>query len=171
MARFACRAGDLPSTDTTSLAPSAAPATFCEISDGRRALLLDGGRHGAGRELSISCMRLGDAADRRRPRCRSTTAPTPISLEMSSVALAVCTASDFTSEATTAKPLPASPARAASMVALSASRLVCPAMVRISLTTSPIFCAACASAADLRIGSCASPTALRTTSVVRRAGG
>ena len=45
---------------------------------------------------------------------------------MSSVALAVCTASDFTSEATTEKPRPASPARAASMVALSASRLVCP---------------------------------------------
>ncbi|EDP62983.1 hypothetical protein BAL199_19061 [alpha proteobacterium BAL199] len=37
-------------------------------------------------------------------------------------------ASDFTSEATTAKPLPASPARAASMVAFSASRLVCSAI-------------------------------------------
>ena len=48
--------------------------------------------------------------------------------EISSVAFAVCTASDFTSEATTAKPRPDSPARAASMVALSASRLVCPAM-------------------------------------------
>jgi len=47
---------------------------------------------------------------------------------ISSVALAVCPASDLTSEATTAKPLPASPARAASMVALSASRLVCPAI-------------------------------------------
>ena len=47
--------------------------------------------------------------------------------------------------ATTAKPRPASPARAASMVALSASRLVCPATSWISLTTSPIFCAACAS--------------------------
>ncbi len=64
---------------------------------------------------------------------------------ISSVALAVCTASDFTSEATTAKPRPASPARAASMVALSASRLVCPATSWISLTTSPIFCAAFAS--------------------------
>jgi hypothetical protein len=42
---------------------------------------------------------------------------------MSSVALPVCTASDFTSEATTAKPLPASPARAASMVA-SASKQI-----------------------------------------------
>jgi len=37
-------------------------------------------------------------------------------------------ASSFTSDATTAKPLPASPARAASMAALSASRFVCLAM-------------------------------------------
>ena len=57
---------------------------------------------------------------------------------MSSVAFAVWLASDFTSEATTAKPLPASPARAASMVAFSASRLVWPAMSLMSLTTSPI---------------------------------
>jgi hypothetical protein len=42
------------------------------------------------------------------------------------------------SEATTAKPRPASPARAASMVAFSASRLVCAAMLLISPTTSPI---------------------------------
>jgi hypothetical protein len=55
---------------------------------------------------------------------------------ISSVAFAVCCASAFTSLATTANPLPASPARAASMVALSASRLVCAAMVLISLTTS-----------------------------------
>jgi putative DNA primase/helicase len=39
-------------------------------------------------------------------------------------ARAVWLASDFTSDATTAKPLPASPARAASMVAFSANRLV-----------------------------------------------
>ena len=51
---------------------------------------------------------------------------------ISPVAFAVCSASAFTSEATTAKPRPASPARAASMVAFSASRLVCPAMVLIS---------------------------------------
>ena len=85
-------------------------------------------------------------------------------LAISSVALAVCTASDLTSEATTAKPLPASPARAASMVALSASKLVCPAMLRISLTTSPIFCAPCASPAIspsvARASSVASPTML-----------
>ena len=50
---------------------------------------------------------------------------------MSSVARAVWLARLFTSWATTAKPRPASPARAASMVALSASRLVWPAMSRI----------------------------------------
>src|SRR6185437_1692111 len=58
--------------------------------------------------------------------------------EISSVAFAVWLASDFTSDATTAKPRPASPARAASMVAFSASRLVCAAMVLIRPTTSPI---------------------------------
>ena len=57
---------------------------------------------------------------------------------ISPVAFAVCSASAFTSDATTAKPRPASPARAASMVALSARRLVCPAMVLINSTTSPI---------------------------------
>ena len=45
-------------------------------------------------------------------------------------------------DATTAKPRPASPARAASMVALSASKLVWPAMVLISSTTSPMRLAA-----------------------------
>ncbi len=54
------------------------------------------------------------------------------------MALAVCSANAFTSEATTAKPLPAAPARAASIVALSASRLVCAAMPWIIVTTSPI---------------------------------
>ena len=58
--------------------------------------------------------------------------------EISSVALAVWLASDLTSDATTAKPRPASPARAASMVAFSAKRLVCAAMVLIRPTTSPI---------------------------------
>ena len=62
--------------------------------------------------------------------------------DISSVAFAVWLASDLTSEATTAKPRPASPARAASMVAFSASRLVCSAIAVISLTTSPISCAA-----------------------------
>jgi hypothetical protein len=40
--------------------------------------------------------------------------------------------------ATTAKPLPASPARAASIVAFSARRLVCSAIELMTLTTSPI---------------------------------
>jgi hypothetical protein len=44
----------------------------------------------------------------------------PTCAAMSSVAFAVCVASAFTSEATTAKPLPASPARAASIVAFMA---------------------------------------------------
>ena len=57
---------------------------------------------------------------------------------MSSVARAVSSASSLTSPATTAKPLPASPARAASIVAFSASRFVCSAMLVIILTTLPI---------------------------------
>ena len=59
--------------------------------------------------------------------------------EMSSVARAVCVASVLTPAATTAKPRPASPARAASMVALSASRLVWPAISLINSTTLPIW--------------------------------
>ena len=47
---------------------------------------------------------------------------------ISSVARAVWLASSLTSLATMAKPLPASPARAASIVAFSARRLICPAM-------------------------------------------
>jgi hypothetical protein len=58
--------------------------------------------------------------------------------EMSSVAFAVSWARSLTSDATTAKPLPASPARAASMVAFSASRLVCSAIWVITRTTLPI---------------------------------
>ena len=63
-------------------------------------------------------------------------------LRIWSVARPVCSARVFTSVATTAKPVPASPARAASMVALSASRLVCAAMPEMRPTTSPI-CVAC----------------------------
>ena len=51
---------------------------------------------------------------------------------MSSVARAVSCASSLTSLATTAKPLPASPARAASIVALSARRFVCSAIAVIA---------------------------------------
>src|SRR5208337_5108591 len=57
---------------------------------------------------------------------------------MSSVALAVSFANSFTSLATTAKPLPASPARAASMVAFRANRLVCWAIEVMTLITWPI---------------------------------
>ena len=59
-------------------------------------------------------------------------------------AFAVWVARLFTSAATTAKPRPASPARAASMVALSASRLVWAAMLVIRPTISPMLLAACA---------------------------
>jgi hypothetical protein len=67
-----------------------------------------------------------------------------ISAVMSLVAVAVCRARLLTSEATTAKPLPASPARAASIVALSARRLVLPAMFRMNSTTLSICSAASA---------------------------
>jgi hypothetical protein len=46
-----------------------------------------------------------------------------------------------TSAATTANPLPASPARAASIAAFSASRFVCPAISLTRSSISPIFCA------------------------------
>ena len=65
-----------------------------------------------------------------------------IRLRISSVALPVWLARFLTSLATTAKPLPASPARAASMVAFSASRLVCSAMLLIRSMISPILAAA-----------------------------
>ena len=81
------------------------------------------------------------------------------------MALPVCTASDLTSDATTAKPRPASPARAASIVALSARRFVCSAMVWISLTMSPIFCAVAASVFISPVA-CASSTAMRTMVLV-----
>ena len=51
---------------------------------------------------------------------------------------AVWVASAFTSEATTAKPLPASPARAASIVAFNASRLVLAAISPIMSATAPM---------------------------------
>ena len=60
-------------------------------------------------------------------------------LPISSVALAVWLARFLTSDATTAKPFPDSPARAASIVAFKASKLVCSAMSEINSTTSPIF--------------------------------
>jgi len=58
----------------------------------------------------------------------------------SAVDSAVWRARFLTSLATTAKPRPASPARAASMVAFSASRLVCSAMPEMASTTVPMPC-------------------------------
>ena len=89
----------------------------------------------------------------------------PIWSAISSVALAVWPASDFTSAATTAKPRPASPARAASMVALSASRLVCAAIAWIRPITSPIRVAALPRSVMVCAVRCASETARPATSV------
>ena len=102
----------------------------------RRALLFHGRRDGRGdlRQLLDGAVISLMASTNSRVAAWMPAICWPIS----PVALAVCSASALTSEATTAKPRPASPARAASMVALSASRLVCPAMVLISSTTSPI---------------------------------
>jgi len=87
--------------------------------------------------------------------------------EISSVAFAVWLASAFTSDATTAKPRPESPARAASIVALSASRLVWAAIEWISLTTSPIFSAPVESAPTVALVRSASLTALLAISLER----
>ncbi len=73
---------------------------------------------------------------------------------ISSVARAVWLARLFTSCATTAKPRPASPARAASMVALSARRLVCPAMSRIRPRID-LIASTCADSAWLTLTACA----------------
>ncbi len=80
------------------------------------------------------------------------------------MAFAVWLARLFTSEATTAKPRPASPARAASMVAFSAKRLVCEAMVWIRSTTTLIRAALSASPCMVASVAPASSTALRAIS-------
>ncbi len=110
------------------------PGRFCGLGDvagdlgGGRALLLDRGADRGGDAADLLDGG-GDAVDGVHGlpgRALDLGDLVPISR----VASAVWLASDFTSEATTAKPRPASPARAASMVALSASRLVCAAMWR-----------------------------------------
>ncbi len=87
----------------------------------------------------------------------------PIWPVISSVALAVWPASSLTSAATTAKPRPASPARAASMVALSASRLVWLAIDEIRPTTSPMRDTASLSSRMCPAVPAASSTALRAS--------
>jgi hypothetical protein len=92
-----------------------------------------------GRIASIDCeMRCIESIESAASRCSAS-----ILRAISSVACWVCTARAFTSEATTAKPRPASPARAASMVELSASSVVCRAIEAIRLTTLPMACDDC----------------------------
>ena len=87
-----------------------------------------------GRIASIACeIRCTASAEPAASFCSAS-----IFLVISSVAPWVCTASALTSVATTAKPRPASPARAASMVELSASNVVWRAICAIRLTTLPI---------------------------------
>ena len=98
-------------------------------------------------------------------RCTASTEPAAsfcsasIFCLISSVAFWVCTASALTSEATTAKPRPATPARAASMVEFSASSVVCFAICAIRLTTLPIAADNSLSRSTLRLASCAAALA------------
>ncbi len=71
----------------------------------------------------------------------------------------VLSASFFTSSATTANPLPCSPARAASIAALRARRLVWSAISLIAMTMSPIF-------SDCVPRSCTNPSAVSTVSAM-----
>src|SRR3712207_7383480 len=87
----------------------------------------------------------------------------PIWRAMSSVAFAVSCASSLTSLATTAKPLPASPARAASIVALSASRLVCSAIELITEITLPTCAEDSPSLTTVALVASAAPTACAAT--------
>ncbi len=117
----------------------------------RRALLIDG--VGDLRWISRRSRRWS----RRWPGSQLTASPVAVWMlwicaEISSVAFAVWLASALTSLATTANPLPCSPARAASMVAFRASRLVWLAMFWISVTTSPIFWVPLAKSLDHGVG-------------------
>ncbi len=75
----------------------------------------------------------------------------PTNAEISAVAFAVRSASLRTSSATTAKPRPCSPARAASIAALSASKLVWSAISLMRLTMPTIFVARSPSTATLPV--------------------
>ena len=80
---------------------------------------------------AISCTRSavflieGTMASSRPPAFSANPTEEPASSPISSAATCERSASLRTSAATTAKPLPCSPARAASMAALRASKLVC----------------------------------------------
>ena len=136
----ACSPVPPASRDTSVISPvirSIAVAALRDIAGdfvGRRGLLLDRGGH-RHRHLGHRVQRLANRLDLRRPPPSSRLADPSICSAISDVACAVWVASAFTSAATTAKPRPASPARAASIVAFSASRLVWLAMSAISRTT------------------------------------
>ena len=71
--------------------------------------------------------------------CSAATKMPESAVRISPVASLVCLASSFTELATTLKPRPASPARAASSVALSDSTRVCIAMCSMSWSTPSTF--------------------------------
>ena len=100
------------------------------------ALLLDGGGDRRG-DLGNAADRAGDALDGADRILRRGLHPGDLRADLLG-RLAGLGGERLDLEATTAKPRPASPARAASMVALRASRLVCSAIAVISLTTSPM---------------------------------
>ena len=103
--------------------------------------------------ISRSSAQSGNLIDRFRWR------PTLDRCEISSVAREVDWPAPSLRDATTANPLPASPARAASMVALSASKLVCDAMVEMMLTIEPMRSAVLFSDWMACCARCVSPTA------------
>ena len=114
--------------DTAALRASSAVVAFCSTA-------------AAATAPNTGCMFSIISVMRRSPP-RSVAAASccslPIFCAISSVAFWVSTDSALTSSATTAKPRPAAPARAASILALSASRLVCLAIAAMRLTTLPI---------------------------------
>src|SRR3954447_14189730 len=130
-----------------------------------RTLLLDGSGDGGGHAADLADG-VADAADRNH-------AVTGRGLDSGDLfgdlfgGLAVWVASPLTSDATTAKPRPASPARAASMVAFSASRLVWLAIAPIRRSTSPIFSAVTARLPTISVVCPAFVTAVSAMSLER----